>query len=153
MGLPLRIAVPLFIGLAALFLAVMGYFVRAGLGNSEAPLGIATPAEQGDARIAATPAPLVTDAPGTFTVPQTGTGPISGSSALPGNSVGGGGPAAAVPGPAQADPATALYRRALELRAQGRRVAAAAAFQHFIDLYPHDPRIGDARANLRELGS
>jgi tetratricopeptide (TPR) repeat protein len=94
MGLPLRIALPLFIGFGALFLAIMGYLIRAGLVNSEAPLG--APAQQGDARIAATPAPLVTDAPGTFTIPQTGTGPASGSSALPGKNVGGGGPPVAV---------------------------------------------------------
>jgi hypothetical protein len=113
MGLPLRIALPLFIGFGALFLAVMGYFVRIGLANSDAPLGIATPPRQGDTRLAATPAPLVTDAPGTFTVPQTGTGPIAGSNALPGNTVGGGGPAGAsadstAPN-ARTDAATALH--------------------------------------------
>ena len=185
MGLPLRIALPLFIGLAAIFLAVMGSFIRTGLLNGDAPLGIATPAQQGDARIAATPAPLATDAPGTFTIPQTGSGPVAGSSALPGNTVGGGGPAvtanaAAGSGPteqtdaasalhragndtaalraldgvlrAQPHFAPALYERAIVLRAMGRRIAAAAAFQRFIDVAPNDPRAEDARTSLRELG-
>ena len=185
MGLPLRIALPLFIGLGAIFLAVMGSFVRTGLLNGDAPLGIATPAQQGDARIAATPAPLVTDAPGTFTIPQTGTGPIAGSNALPGNTVGGGGPAAANAGPAGSGPsaqtdaasvlhragndtaalqaldtvlraqprfAPALYERAVVLQALNRRVAAAAAYQRFIDAAPNDPRAEDARTSLHELG-
>lgn len=90
MGLPLRIAVPLFIGIAALFLAVMGYFVRLGLGNSAAPLGLAPAASSSNA---ATPAPIATQPPGAFTVPQTGTGPAAPANGLPGKSVGGGGPA------------------------------------------------------------
>ena len=101
MGLPLRIALPIFIVIAALFIAVMATFVRAGVGNSGAALGRSAPAEQGDARIAATPAPvaapIATDPPGTFAIPQTGTGPAAGApSALPGNTVGGGGPPAPV---------------------------------------------------------
>ena len=100
MGLPLRIALPIFAVVAALFIGVMGYFVKEGLGNSGTALGTgAAPAEQGDARIAATPAPvaIVTDPPGTFTVPQTGTGPAGPpSAALPGQTVGGGGPPAPV---------------------------------------------------------
>lgn len=98
MGLPLRIALPIFAVLAALFIAVMGYFVKAGLGDNGTALGYGAPAEQGDARVRATapPAALVTDPPGTFTVPQTGTGPIAQASALPGNTVGGGGPPAPV---------------------------------------------------------
>ena len=101
MGLPLRIALPVFAVVAAVFIAIMGYFVKAGLGEGGTALGYGAPAEQGDARIQATSAPaapaaLVTDPPGTFTVPQTGTGPIAQSSALPGNAVGGGGPPAPV---------------------------------------------------------
>jgi tetratricopeptide (TPR) repeat protein len=103
MGLPLRIALPIFAVVAALFIGVMGYFIKAGLGNSGTALGYgaAAPAEQGDARIAATPAPvaIVTDPPGTFTVPQTGTGPVAPAGAqapLPGAAVGGGGPPAPV---------------------------------------------------------
>lgn len=120
MGLPARLAIPIFIALAAVFLAITGYFVNAGLGNSAAPLGRTQPQLQGDARIAATAAPLPTDAPGTYAVPQTGTGPITptngdaagnpgaiapsstGSGAaqsaaqLPGQQVGGGGPPAPV---------------------------------------------------------
>jgi TolA-binding protein len=48
--------------------------------------------------------------------------------------------------------APALYERAVVLRALGRRVAAAAAFQQFIDVAPNDPRAEDARTSLRELG-
>ena len=108
MGLPLRIALPIFAVIAVLFIAVMGYFVKAGLGDNGTALGYGAPAEQGDARIQAGGAPAaavassaapvapVTDPPGTFTVPQTGTGPIAGSPALPGNTVGGGGPPAPV---------------------------------------------------------
>jgi tetratricopeptide (TPR) repeat protein len=114
MGLPLRIALPIFAVIAVLFVGVMGYFVKEGLGNNGTALGYgaaAAPAEQGDARIAATPAPvaIVTDPPGTFTVPQTGTGPAGAPAggpadaapaqapaALPGQAVGGGGPPAPV---------------------------------------------------------
>jgi tetratricopeptide (TPR) repeat protein len=105
MGLPLRIALPIFAVIAVLFIAIMGYFVKAGLGDNGTALGYGAPAEQGDARIqaggapaaaAAAPVAPVTDPPGTFTVPQTGTGPIAQSPALPGNTVGGGGPPAPV---------------------------------------------------------
>jgi tetratricopeptide (TPR) repeat protein len=98
MGLPPRIALPIFAVIAVVFIAIMGYFVKAGLTDSGTALGYGAPAEQGDARIQATAAPvaMVTDPPGTFTVPQTGTGPIAQSSALPGNTVGGGGPPAPV---------------------------------------------------------
>ena len=98
MGLPPRIALPIFAVIAVVFVAIMGYFVKAGLTDSGTALGYGAPAEQGDARIQATAAPvaMVTDPPGTFTVPQTGTGPIAQSSALPGNTVGGGGPPAPV---------------------------------------------------------
>jgi tetratricopeptide (TPR) repeat protein len=98
MGLPPRIALPIFAAVAAVFIAVMGYFVKTGLGEGGTALGSGAPAEQGDARIQATAAPvaIVTDPPGTFTVPQTGTGPVAQTSALPGNTVGGGGPPAPV---------------------------------------------------------
>ncbi len=107
MGLPLRIALPIFAVIAALFIGVMGYFIKEGLGNNGTALGSGAPAEQGDARIAATPAPvaIVTDAPGTYTVPQTGTGPAAAAgngagapaqAPLPGAAVGGGGPPAPV---------------------------------------------------------
>jgi tetratricopeptide (TPR) repeat protein len=101
MGLPLRIALPIFAVVAALFIAVTGYFVKSGLGNNGTALGSGAPAEQGDARIQATPAPvaIATDPPGTFAIPQTGTGPVAGAappSALPGQTVGGGGPPAPV---------------------------------------------------------
>jgi hypothetical protein len=98
MGLPLRIAIPVLTIVAIVFLAIMAVFVKTGFSDSGTALGSGAPAEQGDARIEATPAPvsMVTDPPGTFTVPQTGTGPISQTSALPGNTVGGGGPPAPV---------------------------------------------------------
>jgi tetratricopeptide (TPR) repeat protein len=117
MGLPLRIALPIFAVVAAVFIGVMGYFIKQGLGNNGTALGYgAAPAEQGDARMQATAAPVavVTDPPGTFTVPQTGTGPAQppgqapdadagavGAAApagapLPGQAVGGGGPPAPV---------------------------------------------------------
>ena len=82
-GLPLRIAVPIIVVFAAVFLGVMTYFLRIGLGSSGTALG--SNVEQGDARIAATPVP--TDEPGLVTVPQSGGGEA------PGNSVGGGPPA------------------------------------------------------------
>jgi tetratricopeptide (TPR) repeat protein len=98
MGLPPRIALPIFAVIAVVFIAVMGYLVKAGLTDSGTALGSGAPAEQGDARIQATAAPvtMVTDPPGTFTVPQSGTGPVAPGSALPGNTVGGGGPPAPV---------------------------------------------------------
>jgi len=98
-GLPPRIAIPILAVFAVLFLGVMGYFLRIGFGTTGAAFGPSgEPHEQGDARIAATPAPIATDPPGTFTVPQTGTGPIANSGALPGAQVGGGS-AAAPPAP------------------------------------------------------
>jgi Flp pilus assembly protein TadD len=98
MGLPPRIALPIFTAVAVLFIAVMAYFVKAGLTDTGTALGAGAPPEQGDARIQATAAPVAmqTDAPGTYTVPQTGTGPAAPTSALPGNEVGGGGPPAPV---------------------------------------------------------
>ena len=99
MGLPMRIALPIFVVVAVIFVAFMGVLVKAGLTDSGTALGSGAPAEQGDARnVRATAAPvtMVTDPPGTFTVPQTGNGPIAQTSALPGNTVGGGGPPAPV---------------------------------------------------------
>jgi tetratricopeptide (TPR) repeat protein len=98
MGLPLRIALPIFVVFAAIFIAVMGYLVKTGLTDSGTALGASAPAEQGDARVRASapPAALATDPPGTFMVPQTGSGPVAQTSALPGNTVGGGGPPAPV---------------------------------------------------------
>lgn len=91
MGLPPRIALPIFVGVAVVFVALMGYLISLGLGQGGTALG--TSAEQGDARIAATPAPAALQTPrGTFSIPQTGTGPVAPASALPGNTVGGGGP-------------------------------------------------------------
>ncbi len=92
MGLPARIAIPILVVFAVVFLGILGWFLRIGFGTTGSAFGPSgAPAEQGDARIAATPAPLATDPPGTFTVPQTGTGPAQGgSNALPGASTGGG---------------------------------------------------------------
>ena len=96
MGLPKRIALPVFAVFAILFLGIMGYFLKIGFGTTGSAFGPgATVAQQGDAVLQATPAPIATDPPGTFTVPQTGTGPISGGAggALPGQQTGGGTPA------------------------------------------------------------
>jgi hypothetical protein len=93
-GLPLRIAGPILVAFAVVFLGIMGYFLRIGFGTTGSAFGPGV-AQQGDARIQATPAPIATDPPGTFTVPQTGTGPIGGgqSNQLPGAQTGGGTPA------------------------------------------------------------
>ena len=92
MGLPARIAIPILVIFAVVFLGILGWFLRIGLGTTGSAFGPSgAPAQQGDARIAATPAPLATDPPGTFTVPQTGTGPAQGNAnQLPGASTGGG---------------------------------------------------------------
>ena len=93
MGLPPRLAIPILVVFGAVFLSLMGWFLHQGYGTTGAAFGPGVVAEQGDARIQATPAPIATDPPGTFTVPQTGTGPIGGNStALPGQSTGGGSP-------------------------------------------------------------
>ena len=92
MGLPARIAIPILVVFAAIFLGIVGWFLRIGFGTTGSAFGPSgAPGQYGDARIAATPAPLATDPPGTFTVPQTGTGPAQGSAnQLPGASTGGG---------------------------------------------------------------
>lgn len=93
MGLPPRLALPILVVFAVLFLGLMGWFLHQGYGTTGSAFGPGVVAEQGDARIQATPAPIATDPPGTFTVPQTGTGPMTGgSTALPGRSTGGGSP-------------------------------------------------------------
>jgi lipoprotein NlpI len=97
-GLPARIAIPILAVFAVVFLGILGWFLRIGFGTTGSAFGPSTHTEQGDARIQATPAPIATDPPGTFTVPQTGTGPVRGSTALPGAGVGGGTPAGP-PGP------------------------------------------------------
>jgi tetratricopeptide (TPR) repeat protein len=91
-GLPARIAIPILVVFAVAFLGILGWFLRIGFATTGSAFGPSgTPAQQGDARIAATPAPLATDPPGTFTVPQSGTGPTQGgSNTLPGASTGGG---------------------------------------------------------------
>jgi lipoprotein NlpI len=93
-GLPPRLAIPILVVFAVLFLGVTGYFLAVGLGTTGSAFGPnGTIAQQGDANIRATPAPIATDPPGTFTVPQTGTGPIAkNGNALPGQQVGGGTP-------------------------------------------------------------
>ena len=90
----MRVAGPILAAFAAIFLAIMGYLLHLGFGTTGAAFGPGGVAEQGDARIAATPAPLATQPPGAFSVPQTGTGPIGGGTSLPGASVGGGPPPA-----------------------------------------------------------
>lgn len=103
----MRIAVPILVVFALVFLGIMGYFLRIGFGTTGSAFGPGVAAapgtttgsgngtQQGDARIQATAAPIATDPPGTFTVPQTGSGPIGGGqpNALPGAQTGGGTPA------------------------------------------------------------
>jgi hypothetical protein len=89
----MRIAAPILVVFTVVFLGIMGYLLRVGFGTTGAAFGPGV-RQQGDANLQATPAPIATDPPGTFTVPQTGTGPMQGnSSALPGAQVGGGTPA------------------------------------------------------------
>ncbi len=104
-GLPPKIVIPIVAVFAVVFLGIMGYFLRIGLGTTGAAFGPQAQAhEQGDARIAATPVPDLapTDPPGTVDIPQTGTGqvatgPATGPDALPpGTPTGGGGPPAPV---------------------------------------------------------
>jgi tetratricopeptide repeat protein len=98
-GLPARIALPILAVFAVVFLGILGWFLRIGFSTTGSAFGPGSVSEQGDARIQATPAPIATDPPGTFTVPQTGSGPTAGgSNALPGAGVGGGTPAGP-PGP------------------------------------------------------
>jgi hypothetical protein len=96
-GLPARFAIPIFVAFAIAFLGILGWFLRVGFGTTGSAFGPSGVHEQGDARIAATAAPMVTDPPGTFTVPQTGTGPAQDTNALPGASTGGGSAAAGGP--------------------------------------------------------
>lgn len=94
MGLPLRIAAPILVVFAVIFLGIMGWLLRLGFGTTGSAFGPGVVPQQGDAKLQATPAPIATEPPGTFTVPQTGTGPIAQRpSALPGQSTGGGPPA------------------------------------------------------------
>jgi tetratricopeptide (TPR) repeat protein len=89
----MRIALPIFAVIAILFLGIMAYFLKLGFGTTGAAFGPGvTLAQQGDADLRATPAPIASAGPGTFTVPQTGTGPVASSNALPGQQTGGGTP-------------------------------------------------------------
>ncbi len=96
---------PVLVAFAVVFLGIMGYFLRIGFGTTGSAFGPGAVAQQGDARIQATPAPIATDPPGTFTVPQTGSGPIAGGQpgALPGAQTGGGSPAGGPPAPVVAE--------------------------------------------------
>ena len=75
-GLPPRIAIPIVAVFAVLFLGIMGYFIKVGLGTTGSAFGAGGPREQGDAKIQATAAPITvaTDPPGVVDIPQTGTG-------------------------------------------------------------------------------
>lgn len=85
---------PILVVFAVVFLGIMGWLLRLGFGTTGSAFGPSVPAQQGDAEIRATPAPIGTEPPGTFTIPQTGTGPVANRpSALPGQSTGGGPPA------------------------------------------------------------
>lgn len=99
MGLPARIAIPVFAAFAIAFLGILVWFLRIGFGTTGSAFGPSVVHQQGDSNIAATAAPIATDPPGTFTVPQTGTGPAQSSSGLPGASTGGGNAAGGPPAP------------------------------------------------------
>jgi len=92
-GLPPRIAIPVLIIFAVLFLGVIGGLLRVGFGTTGSAFGPNGGTDQGDARLQATPVPIGAEPPGTFTVPQTGTGRTAGAPSLPGAGVGGGTPA------------------------------------------------------------
>jgi Tetratricopeptide repeat len=88
----MRIAAPILAVFAVVFLGIMGYFLHQAFGTTGTAFGAGV-ADQGDANLQATPAPIATDPPGTFTIPQTGSGPARGNgNALPGAQVGGGTP-------------------------------------------------------------
>jgi hypothetical protein len=88
----MRLALPIFVVFAVALLGVLGYLLRIGFGTTGAAFG-PSGTSQADNRGPATPAPIATEPPGTFTVPQTGTGPArGGSTALPGAQTGGGTP-------------------------------------------------------------
>ena len=95
-GLPPRIVIPVLTVFAVVFLSIMGYFIKVGLGTSGSAFGSSAPHEQGDAKIQATPVPraAATDPPGMVDIPQSGTGSGAGVSAgaAPGNATGGGPP-------------------------------------------------------------
>jgi len=127
MGLPARIAIPVFAVFAIAFLGILAWFLRVGFGTTGSAFGPSVVHEQGDSRIAATAAPIATDPPGTFTVPQTGSGPMQSANGLPGASTGGGNAAGGPPAPVMQ-----------ELNALRARLA-------------HDPRDVDARIELAEM--
>jgi tetratricopeptide (TPR) repeat protein len=89
-GLPPRIYLPIVVVTALVFLGIVGYFLRIGLGVTGSALGPL--AQQGDSQIQATAAPGPNDAeatpePGEVVVPQSGgIGPAGSSgNANPGN--------------------------------------------------------------------
>ncbi|MBV9439463.1 MAG: hypothetical protein JOZ24_05685 [Candidatus Eremiobacteraeota bacterium] len=159
MGLPLRIAVPILILFAVVFLSITGALLRMGLGTTGSAFGPSGGvAEQGDARIAATPAPIATEGPGTFSVPQSGTGPVTNGDALPGHSTGGGSPNAP-PAPVMAEVGSLRARLARNPNDRTALVRladlemAAAKFDRADELYaralaldPHDRTVGISRA-------
>src|SRR5471030_1995264 len=174
MGLPTRVVIPLLILFSVVFLGIMAYFLRIGFATEGSAFGTSAPHEQGDSRIAATPAPLLPNA-------------------LPGNQVGGGGPPAPVmaaltglqarvaknPRDKQSlvalgtmyfeagkydqaltynqralavDPklAAALFAKAMDLQGMGKRAEAIRAYKDYLRVVPNDPRAVD---KLNELNS
>ncbi|HZX67465.1 MAG TPA: tetratricopeptide repeat protein [Candidatus Elarobacter sp.] len=127
MGLPARIAIPVFVVFAIAFLGILAWFLRVGFGTTGSAFGPSVVHEQGDSRIAATAAPIATDPPGTFTVPQTGSGPMPSANGLPGASTGGGNAAGGPPAPVMQ-----------QLNALRARLA-------------HDPNDVEARVELAEM--
>jgi hypothetical protein len=90
-GLPPRIYLPIIVVTTLVFVGIVGYFLRIGLGVTGSALGPV--AQQGDSQIQATPAPAdagPTPAPDEVVIPQTG-GIAPGGNA--GAAAGGGAPA------------------------------------------------------------
>ncbi len=88
-GLPPRIYLPILFVAALVFLGIVGYFLRIGLGVTGAALG--PTAQQGDSNIRATSAPadaLPTTEPGDVVVPQTGGNGVGGGTPLPAQAAG-----------------------------------------------------------------
>ncbi|MFZ1124823.1 MAG: tetratricopeptide repeat protein [Candidatus Baltobacteraceae bacterium] len=108
-GLPPRIYVPIVVVTMLVFIGIVGYFLRQGLGVTGSALG--PEAQQGDSQIQATAAPgtddqAATPGPGEVVIPQSGgIAPAGNGGEAAGNGVGGGtpaqGPAGAPPAPVQ----------------------------------------------------
>lgn len=132
-GLPPRIYVPIVALAAIVFLGLIGYFLRIGLGVTGAALGPV--AQQGDSDIRTAPAQDEAGQSGEIVVPQTG-----------GNGVGGGTP---VPANAGAPPAP-IARLLVDLRGRvARNAHDVPALVALGDLYADAAKFTQARQYYR----